>query len=231
MTPVRGKERNFGKQRSLERKAARRERRGRFLVIVGGIRTERLYFEWLESQLRSTGLEIQLVAEGWNPARLLDLATNLRENDRREAKKRNDAANVYDEVWVVSDVDEFVSELRTVGRQANAADIKLAITNPCFESWLTMHVDASARPATRFDAQAKAKELGLVEGPDGKYPVIAKISGQFVEAERCAKALQKRHETNGTQFPNDTPSSGMHVLVRSLLDSARGSFPDASFAL
>jgi hypothetical protein len=36
------------------------------------------------------------------------------------------------------------------------------------------------------------------------------------EAARRAKLLEERHERNGTLFPHDNPSSGMHGFLRSV---------------
>ncbi|MEU7615178.1 hypothetical protein AB0B27_03565 [Micromonospora rifamycinica] len=36
------------------------------------------------------------------------------------------------------------------------------------------------------------------------------------QAARRAEQLEKRHEKDGTTFPEDNPSSGMHHLLRAL---------------
>ena len=174
---------------------------------------------WVESELRASGLQIEIEASGLDPLSLVDWAIDLKLKNARDARKSNDSVGIYSNVWALTDVDEFGPKLNSARERATANGIDLVITNPCFESWLVMHADGSSAPATRFGAQSHARSLGLVAGANDKQVVIAKIEGLFNVAEANSRRIRLGHETASTKFPHDTPSTRMDVLVRTLIDS------------
>lgn len=219
------RDRRFGGPRQPERRFGTRERRPRFLIVTGGVRTEHQYFEWVQREFRTAGVELHLESEGYSPRGLLEVAIKKRDQDARDARRSGDSSNTYEEVWVVTDVDEFVTELREVSTAAESRGVRVAVSNPCFEAWLVMHVDGSAAPVDRFQAQSKAKQLGLVDPNNDKIPVTSVLRGKFQIAAGRADSLIARHEGNGTVFPHDTPSTRVHLLVRRLEEKVRESKP------
>ncbi|WP_415853879.1 RloB family protein [Sinomonas sp. G460-2] len=199
--------------------------------MLGGIRTERQYFEYVKGELRTAGIDIELVAEGWTPMKLYEHAIDLRDRDKRDAKKSGDSDNVYDEVWVVSDVDEFVDELKQVKERARGTGVRLAITNPCFEAWLSMHVDGSAAKLDRHQAQDLAKRQGLVDADKVKNIIIDKLRGKFDVAATHARRHAAAHESAKTVFPHDVPASDVDLLVGGLRDRALRSNPNLKAGL
>lgn len=223
-------ERNFGKKGSRARVTGKRERRARVLLVLGGVRTEVDYFKWVRKALSTAGLEIEIEGQGWDPESLLEYALTLKKKDERVARKERDPANTYDAVWVVSDVDEFVEHLKRI-KQRESSGVKIAITNPCFESWLNMHHDDSAAPVDRFEAQCKAKRLGVVESDNPKRIVVSALSGRFGTAAATARSLAQRHFDNGTKFPHDSPSTSVDQIVSYLLARAQASNPHMTLEL
>lgn len=65
----------------------------------------------------------------------------------------------FDEVWCVFDVDQF--DMGEAGRRARKAGVELAVSNPCFELWLLLHMVDATRPFTdcRDVRRALTKEL------------------------------------------------------------------------
>lgn len=223
--------RQLGGKRAGARKANVRERRARILIVLGGIQTEPQYFQFVKKELRVSGLDVELLAQGWTPMKLHDHAVDLADRELRRARKSGDAGNGYDEVWVVSDVDEFVDELKQVKERSRTSGVSLAITNPCFEAWLSMHIDGSAAKLDRHQVQARAKLQGLVGGSNNKHINIDALRGKFDEAATHAKRHLKAHEDASTAFPHDVPSTEVHILVEQLRRRALSSNPSLKPAL
>lgn len=223
-------ERNFGKRGSRTRATGMRERRARVLLVLGGVRTEADYFNWVKKMLATSGLDIKIEGQGWDPESLVAHAVALKEKDEQAARRARDLANTYDAVWVVTDVDEFVDHIKRI-KQREPDGVEVAITNPCFEAWLNMHHDDSAAPVSRFEAQSKAKTLGVVEANNPKRVVISALTGRLEEATTTARRLAARHSRNGTEFPHDSPSTSVDQIVQYLLKRARAANPQMEVEL
>lgn len=224
-------ERSFGEKTGRSRSTGKRERRAKVLLVLGGIRTEAGYFNWVKKALATPGLHIEIEDQGWDPETLFEHAIALKKADQRTARKERDPANTYDAVWVVADVDEFVEHLVRIRQRQDATGVQIAITNPCFESWLNMHHDSSAAPVDRFQAQRRAKELGVVETQNPKRVVTAALEGRFATAAETARRLATRHENNDTLFPHDSPSTSVDQIVGYLIERARASVPQLNVLL
>ncbi len=123
-----------------------------------------------------------------------------------------------DECWCVFDVEWPRNHPNLVEAVdlAQRHDVRLAISNPCFEVWLILH----HRDHTAFLDTAGADKLSRrLDGRPGKSIDASVYMPLRAEAARRARLLQRRHERDGTKIPHDNPSSGMHELMASL-DSA-----------
>ena len=113
-----------------------------------------------------------------------------------------------DEVWCLFDVEapQNHPNLDEAVTTAEASDVRLAVSNPCFELWLVLHF--ADRPAWLNTADAgrlrRSHDGSFGKGLDG-----ATYMPRRAEAAQRARALAARHERDGTEFPNDNPSSGM----------------------
>lgn len=65
-----------------------------------------------------------------NPDGLLEIATYKQEHYKTSQESEPD------QIHIVSDVDHFVNDLIRIKPKCQALDIKLIISNPCFEIWL-----------------------------------------------------------------------------------------------
>jgi hypothetical protein len=63
-----------------------------------------------------------------------------------------------------------------------------------------------------FDVEAPQPHPHLAEAMTAAQGLMAKRN----DASRRALSVERRHEKNGTDFPNDNPSSGMYRLLESL---------------
>ncbi|MGH3936853.1 MAG: RloB family protein [Pseudonocardiaceae bacterium] len=172
------------------RRPAFREPRLRLLVVCGGQRTEPDYFRGLKVHLRNPAVQIRLKAKVCAPRDLVAHA-------RRIAPA---GADEFDEVWCVVDSDEF--DLEPAVALAAKLDVRLAVSNPCFELWLLLHHQACAAPLC--DAKTVLRQLAK------QVPGYQKNGLRFADFEAgVADALRRaeRLDPTGCNHGCD-PSSG-----------------------
>jgi hypothetical protein len=117
-----------------------------------------------------------------------------------------------DEFWCVFDVEWPRNHpgLKDTVEQARANDIKLAVSNPCFELWLILHFQDRAAWLDNNEARRLRRQL---DGSSDKGLDAAKYMPLTADAARRAAQLDRRHVQNSAIFPQDNPSSGMHRLL------------------
>ena len=116
----------------------------------------------------------------------------------------------YDEVWCVFDIDSH-PPVPDAKQQARDNNIKLAISNPCFELWALMHY----QDQHAYISGAKLRQLCGKHMPGYKKRLrFLELFPHIEEAIRRAEELEQTHEGRGTAGEN--PSTGVHRLVRSI---------------
>ncbi len=119
----------------------------------------------------------------------------------------------YDEVWCVLDTelsDGLVSRLLDAARRA---DVRLALSSPCFEFWLILHLDDHTRP---FQSAKEAKQRlnALLPGwseAGTRYP-------DFAAGVRSACDRARRLQPDDGERPRN-PSSTAWRLVEKIIGS------------
>lgn len=153
-------------------------------------------------------IQVETGRGGAVPLTLVTLAIAAR------AKSAAEEAEV-DEFWCVFDVEwpRNHPHLREAIAKAEANSIRLAISNPCFELWLILHY----RNHGGWPDNSQAVELRRqLDGSTDKGLNAAKYMPQVAVAARHAALLDARHQRDGTTFPDNNPSSGMHCLIASV---------------
>ncbi|WP_458106755.1 RloB family protein [Arthrobacter sp. R3-55] len=229
--PQKPQQRKFGGPRSQTRKVGGRARRERHLLVSGGITTEKEYFDYVKESLSASGTTLEFIPDGRNSARLLDVAIELKDADRREAKRLNDRENMYKRVWVVIDVDYEAAEIQRLLPRAQRAGVEFVISNPCFEVFIVLHDHAYSKYCDPTEIQAVAKKKDMVTGTNDKSIVLDKIRANFERAETFSQQLRRQHERDGKSFPENNPSTDVDLLVRALLNSAQKSIPGFTHTL
>ncbi|MBM0256269.1 RloB domain-containing protein [Micromonospora sp. 4G55] len=188
-------------------------------VFCEGQRTEPEYLEALrrEPEVREVAavdLRIETQGGGSVPLTLVRMAVAARERAQREEGE-------VDEFWCVFDVEwpENHPGLQEAIALARRHDIQLAISNPCFELWLILHFEACG--AWLDNDGARRRRRGH-DGQADKGLVAATYMPKRAVAARRAIALDNRHERNGTYFPHNNPSSGMHRLIAATAPPSSG---------
>jgi hypothetical protein len=108
-----------------------------FIVIVaGGEKREKAYFAWISNREKFRRIKIEFIADSTmnkgegNPYRLLEVARC------RQEHYATSRADEPDEIFIVSDVDEFMESLLRIKPECEHSNIRLIISNSCFEVWL-----------------------------------------------------------------------------------------------
>jgi hypothetical protein len=196
--------------RPLKRRVGTRRPRKTLLVFCEGERTEPEYLDALKRQpavrdAAAVDLRVQTGHGGSVPRTLVSLAAAAR------SKALDEEAEI-DEFWCVFDVEWPRNHpgLSEAIERARLNDIRLAVSNPCFELWLILHFEDQG---AWLDNDTARRARRTLDGSSDKGLDAAKYMPLAGDAARRAAELDVRHQRNGTAFPDDNPSSGMHRLL------------------
>lgn len=206
------KDRRIG-GRPLKRKVETRRPRKTLVVFCEGEKTEPEYLDALKRQpsvrdVAAVDLRAKTGRGGSVTRTLVAMATDAR-------SRAIDEEGEIDEFWCVFDVEWPRNHpgLKEAIQQARANDVKLAISNPCFELWLILHFRDQAAWLDNNEARRLRRQL---DGSSDKGLDAAKYMHLIGDAAGRAAELDRRHMQNSTAFPHDNPSSGMHRLLASV---------------
>ncbi len=182
-------------------------------MFCEGARTEPDYIEALKlepavRESASVDIRIDLEASGAVPLTLVNAAAEARARSSQEQGE-------IDEVWCLFDVEwprnhPGLSEARA---RAEASDVRLAISNPCFELWLALHFEDHT---AWLDNDAAGKLRRKHDKSSGKGLDGSQYMPRRADAARRARALTAKHAGDGREFPKDNPSSGMYLLLEAI---------------
>ncbi|WP_433391056.1 RloB family protein [Micromonospora sp. KLBMP9576] len=150
------------------------------LIATNGKSTEVAYFEGLKQEpwVRP---RVVVVVEGGSPVDLVRGAARRRQRDD------------FDEAWAVCDVDDYPT--RPATREADANDVQLAWSNPCFEVWLLLHY---GNCAGYVENAKKARDLLRKHDPNWDKTALnfARFRDRIEDALRRADRLDPPPEGN-----------------------------------
>lgn len=196
--------------RPLKRKVATRKPRKTLVVFCEGERTEPEYLDALKRQplvrdVAAVDLRVETGHGGSVPRTLVAVATDARNRAVEEEAE-------IDEFWCVFDVEWPTNHpgLIEAVQQARANGIQLAVSNPCFELWLILHFRDHTAWLDNNQARRLRREL---DGSTDKGLDASRYMPLTTAATRRAARMDRRHLEDGTGFPQDNTSSGMHRLL------------------
>ena len=201
---------------SLRRDIATHEPRRTFEVFCEGERTEPDYLRALKDEpdvydVASVRIQIAEDPQGAVPYTLVSAAAEFKSRSSEEAGE-------IDEVWCLFDVEcpDNHPNLQEAVDLAKQSDIRLAISNPCFELWLALHFE------DHTDCLTTAAAVELRSGHDGSSD--KSVDGPAYmprrdKASRRARYLDGVHQRKGNAFPDDNPSSGMFRFLEAVEES------------
>lgn len=186
----------------------------RVVVVAEGAKTEPQYIALLRPRCLAALVEVEVVDEpATDPRSLVRRAVDIKADAQRSYRRSKDPNDLVDDVWCVFDVDEHLF-LREACEQARDNGVQLAISNPSFELWLLLHFQSQTAYLSRDDAR-RSLQRHIVEY-DKTIPSLGPFEGAFDNARQRAIALERKHEGDGTVFPQDNPSSGVWRLVNAI---------------
>ncbi len=198
---------------SLRRSRATRPPKRTFLVFCEGVRTEPEYLSALrrEPSIRAEAaveIKIDMGSAGSVPMTLVAAAAEAR-------RRATDEEAEIDEVWCIFDVEwqRNHPELREAIDLASRSDVRVAVSNPNFELWLALHFCEHAR---WLDNPAALKLRSAYDGACDKGLVPELYMPKRQAAADRAAALDVKHDSDGTLFPHNNPSSRMHRFLAAI---------------
>ncbi len=188
----------YRRKRSLDRIVqTRRSTNILFVGIEGGSRTsskEAKYLDMFHGFNKNVQVRVYPCDEHKSaPLHVLDhLKNKLKEEILQEG----------DEAWLVIDRDRYGSHLPEVARRCNDANVRLALSNPCFEYWLLLHlVDPQAHLQSCGDVKpvlsAALDRIDTSEGFESIY--IDRFQTAVDRAERRDTASDRWPQQNGSR--------------------------------
>ncbi|MCJ1684335.1 RloB family protein [Rathayibacter sp. VKM Ac-2928] len=191
------------------------------------MKTEPDYLNYLRSKLGTTGVTIEIARSGRDPLNLVRRAASLKSEDVIEARRSRDIGNTFDSVWVMTDVDDFGESVPSAIKEGADADIRVAVSNPCFEIWLVWHIKDQGYCSTKA-IQSTAVEIGVMSDANSKEVVLTALEGNYEIARSRARDRRSAHDRAETVSPDDNPSSSVDLLVEAFLEAARSARPGSS---
>ena len=182
-------------------------------MFCEGTRTEPDYIKALRQEpavrdSASVDIRIDLNASGAVPLTLVNAAAEARDRNSQEQGE-------IDQVWCLFDVEwpQNHPKLPEARAKAVVSDVRLAISNPCFELWLGLHFE---NRTAWLDNDAAGKLRRDHDKNSGKGLDGSEYMPRRADAAQRARALTAKHAGDGTEFPNDNPSSGMYLLLEAI---------------
>ncbi len=174
-----------------------------FVIACEGAVREKEYFEFLSSY--STRVRIKVLEQEEHksaPKWVLDCAAHY-----IEESELNDG----DQLWFVMDIDRWPEDqLRTINEECKKnSNWFMALSNPCFEVWLYMHLDDIQNSTSNSCQQLKQELSQKVKGGYNKFTIVPKI--------REAAARAKQLDNNLSHFIPAKMRTKMHLLSEQLL--------------
>lgn len=190
------------------RRVGQRERSTVIRVLTEGEVTEREYL----SLICRDSVKLQFGKSRSTPIQLVEQA----KRDRSADQGSRTVNRLFDEIWCIFDRDDHHG-FHEATRAAQRANIRTAVSNPCFELWLLLHVKQQTAYISTSEAQAQAGALNLIDGKNLAAAGLGTLESSYEVAKRRALELDKMHERNGSSRGSN-PSSGVWRIADHLLD-------------
>ncbi len=192
-----------------------REPKPKILVVTEGEVTEPEYIEGFKNTFKN--LLVELCIKGkleTAPIRLVEAAIKIKKEAEKQAKRKNDSFLKYDQVWCVFDVDENRS-IQDARKMARDNDIRLAISNPCFEIWLYLHF--AEQPGMQTCQELRRKMKKFIPGYN-KHVNFSDYQDGYEIAVTRAKKLAENSQPDKEDEVN--PSTSVWKLTEQIRQNA-----------
>lgn len=198
------------RSRTPARRAPHLEPKPLILVLTEGRVTEPEYLRGFLAWRKNPRVWVEIAPAHGVPLTLVGRAVELQAAAARAAKRAKDENLRFEQVWCVFDIDEHPHVASAV-QLAQQHGIQLAISNPCFELWLLLHLRESPGARHRHDVHDLLRE----RLPDyDKHLRFGDFRGGYDDAVRRAAALDADAERMGETGRN--PTTGVYRLTEAI---------------
>ncbi len=195
---------------SLSRRTGVRNVARRILIVCEDDKSSPNYFRAIIQKYRLSAAAV-VVGSGHQtqPIQVVDLAI-----ERRERAKESTQETPFDETWCVID-GEYGKKIANARARANAKNIKLAISTPCFEYWVLLHFKQTSNAGPDCKAVMRSLFEHIPDYEKGKCDfenVVQHVKDASQYAHLCRKQGLAAHP-----HPEDqNPCSELFKLIKSL---------------
>ena len=198
--------------RSPRRRKETREPYDRVLIVTEGTKTEPSYFADLVAHYRLNTANVAVVPSerGSDPGTVVATALSLRDEEVA-------LGDAYDRVYCVFDRNGHTN-FDTASRQAEAENLLLARSWPCFEFWLLLHFAFTRAPFGRTGARSPCDNciVALRRHFTDYRKAMPGVFDRLVSQLETAKAHARRALDDAAGDDEWNPSTEMHRLVEYL---------------
>ena len=209
-------------KQEYKRKKATLSARVRVLIVCEGEKTEPHYFKSLIHSLGLTTAEVEVCGEcGSAPISVVRFGIEKLKLD-----------SDFDQIYFVFDKDlhtSYGSSLNLVAslqkkRKYQNKSISPITSNPCFEVWFLMHLEAFSQPMTSGGGRSPCQNLirilkNRAEFTDyhkGKRDLFDLLSCRLEKAKLNSEQVLKQSMSAGTSIHYGNPTTLVHKLVSAL---------------
>jgi len=196
----------------LQRSQGVRTLERRHLIVCEDGKSAPAYFKALIRHFGIHASSVQVVGSKTetSPTQIVDRARKLKE----EAESPDSGTVPFDEVWCVIDGDYGSKQIGPARTHARRGMIELIVSTPCFEYWILLHFEDSAKPA----AECKQVVLALGKHIDryrkGSFDFGSIMNKALIAGDRAGK---RRRSAGESTLPEDqNPCSEIYRLVDEL---------------
>jgi len=217
------KRRHYRTNQSFARKPGQKAPRACVLIVCEGSKTEPGYFRSLCRKLRLHSAEVKICGEecGNAPVSVVDFALEEQRRRKRDVKQ-GVALLAYESVWCVMDVEQRGKNPTLPDALQRARDRKFntVLSNPCFEFWILLHFEDSARPYVNCAEVITALQTAIGRPYSKGEDIFALLFPRIGEAIQRAQSLEQRQRYDDAN-PVPNPSTQAHHLAEFLYDMAK----------
>lgn len=175
-----------------------------FVIATEGAKTEESYFKIFNNSRIKIAVIPTGVENNSAPQYVIERLNEFTEEY---------TLNEDDTLWLVLDVDRWgTKNLSLVCRQAKQKKYRLAISNPCFEAWLCLHLGDLDRDDTS-SKDFKTRLRSILGSYNGSNLDVAPFFERIQDAVLRAKELHPNANQNWPQ----TPGSHVYRVVEMIL--------------
>jgi len=199
------------------RRPPNREPRRIYYLFCEGRNTEPGYFDALRQTVRGALIEIQSFPATGDPSAIAAAAVAHHKSVRRKSKNSFER---QDEVWAVFDRDNHAHYYDCID-SCRQSGVGVANSNPCFELWLTLHIEEYHRDDGRQAVIKHLRKLRPDYDPTTKTMDFSDLIRTIDDAERRGGILLKRRteEQHGKNL--GPPYTMVFELTRAIRKAAR----------